>query len=63
MSLLEMERSPALVTLRDLTLSIPCRRLIGNISRPIAEGGVAGMRKRTRKVLLDKMKKPMVLGK
>ena len=49
--------------LRDLTLSIPCRRLIGNISRPIAEEELAAIRKRTRKGLLDKMKRPMVLGK
>ena len=53
----------AMNTLRDLTLSIPCRRLIGNISRPIAEEEVAAIRKRTRKVLLDKMKRPMVFGK
>ena len=56
-------RLQAMNTLRDLTLAIPCRRLIGNISRPIAEEEVAAIRKRTRKVLWDKMKRPMVLGK
>ena len=50
-------------TLRDLNLSIPCRKLIGNCSRPLAGEAVAAMRKRTRQVLLDKMKRPMVLGK
>ena len=56
-------RMQAMNTLRDLTLSIPCRRLMGNISCPIAEEELAAIRKRTRKVLLDKMKRPMVLGK
>ena len=56
-------RMQAMNILRDSTLSIPCRMLIGNISRPIAEKQVAAIRKRTRNVLLDKMKRPMVLGK
>ena len=56
-------RMQAMNTLRHLTLSIPCRRLIGNISRPITEEELAAIKKRTRKVLLDKMKRPMVLGK
>ena len=54
-------RMRAMNTLRDLTLSIPCRRLVGNISRPITEEELAAIKKRTRKVLLDKMKRPMVL--
>ena len=56
-------RMQAMNTLRDLTLSIPCRRLIGNTNRPIAEEELAAIRKRTRNFLLDKMKRPMVLGK
>ena len=39
-------RMQAMNTLRDLTLSIPCRRLRGNICRPIAEEEVAAIRKR-----------------
>ena len=56
-------RMQAMNTLRHLNLSIPCRKLIGNSSRPIAEEGVAAMRKRTQQVLLDKMKILVVLGK
>ena len=49
--------------LRDLILSTPCRRLRGNISGPIPEEEVAAIRERTRKVLLDKMERPIVLEK
>ena len=56
-------KTQAMNTSHDLPLSIRCRRLIGNISSPIAEEQLAAIRKRTRKVLLDKMKRPMVRGK
>ena len=49
--------------LRDMNLCIPCRKSIGNISRPRAGEAVAAMRKRARQFLLDEMKRPMVLGK
>ena len=56
-------RMRAMNILRDLTLSSPCRRLIGNIRRPIPEQELAEIRKRTRNVLLDKMERPMILRK
>ena len=56
-------RMQAMNTLGDFTLSIPSRRLISNISRPTAEEELVAIRKRTRNILFDKMKRTMVLGK
>ena len=53
----QQSRMQAMNALRDLTLSIPCRGLIGNISRPIAEEEVAAIKERTRKVFVGQNEK------
>ena len=59
----QRERMRAMNILRELNISIPFRKLIGNSSRPLAGDAFAAMWKRNCQVLLDMMKRPMVLGK